>query len=70
MQEHVPSKDHHVFGAIVGQVEIIDCVDESESRWFFGPWGFELVDPVEFKKPIPYRGQLGLFDVPSSLIKR
>ena len=66
--EWVPSQGHHVFGAIVGQVELIDCVDQSDSRWFFGPWGFEFDKPKEFKTPIPYRGQLGLFDVPDMLL--
>ena len=64
MDEFVPSKEHHIFGAIIGRVNLIDCVDESDSRWFFGDYGFEFVDPEEFRKPIPYRGQLGLFDVP------
>ena len=69
LDEFVPSKEHHVFGAIIGQVNLIDCVDQSDSRWFFGGWGFELEDPVEFKKPIPYRGQLGIFDVPDRILK-
>lgn len=69
LDEFVPSKEHHVFGAIIGQVNLIDCVDQSDSRWFFGDWGFELEDPVEFKKPIPYRGQLGIFDVPDRILK-
>ena len=66
--EFVPSKEHHVFGAIIGQVHLIDCVDQSDSRWFFGDYGFELEDPEEFKKPIPYRGQLGMFDVPDRVL--
>ncbi len=69
MDEWVPSKDHHVFGAIVGRVEVIDCLDDADSRWFYGPFGLELANPVEFKKPIPWRGQLGLFDVPANVIK-
>lgn len=68
--EFVPSKEHHAFGAIIGQVHLIDCVDQSDSRWFFGDYGFELEDPEEFKKPIPYRGQLGLFEVPDRILQR
>ena len=68
MDEFVPSKERHVFGAIIGQVHLIDCVDQSDSRWFFGDYGFELEDPEGFKTPIPYRGQLGLFDVPDRII--
>jgi hypothetical protein len=48
-------------GGIVGIAEIVDCVDMSESPWFFGPYGFVLrnVQPVEF---IPVKGALGFFD--------
>ena len=50
-------------GAIVGEVTITDCVDISSSPWFCGPYGFLLSSPVAYKDPIPYRGQLGLFQV-------
>ena len=49
--------------AIVGEVTITDCVDISSSPWFCGPYGFLLSSPVAYKDPIPYRGQLGLFEV-------
>ncbi len=51
------------FGAIIGEVDITGCVDKSDSPWFFGPYAFLLANPVLFDKPIPYRGQLGFFDV-------
>lgn len=50
-------------GGIVGSVEIVDCVQASDSPWFVGRYGFVLRDP----QPLPFRpwkGQLGLFDVP------
>ena len=50
-------------GAIIGEVTITACVKESASPWFEGPYGFVLSDPVLYKKPIPYRGQLGFFEV-------
>ena len=50
-------------GAIVGEVTITDCVDTSSSPWFCGPYGFLLSSPLAYKDPIPYRGQLGLFQV-------
>jgi len=37
------------------------------SHWFFGPYGFVLEDAREFNKPIPYRGALGLFEVPGEV---
>lgn len=51
-------------GAIIGEVDITGCVTESESPWFTGPYGFTLANPVLYDKPIPYRGQLGFFEVP------
>ncbi len=51
------------YGHIIGTVDLIDCVTASDSRWFFGPYGFVLANPVAFDTPIPYRGRLGLFGV-------
>ena len=47
-------------GGIVGIAEIVDCVKESESPWFFGRYGFVLRNarPLEFR---PCVGQLGFF---------
>ena len=44
-------------------VTITDCVDSSSSPWFCGPYGFLLSSPMAYKDPIPYRGQLGFFQV-------
>lgn len=54
-------------GALVGSVEIVDCVSASASPWFFGKHGFVLRNPEVFARPIPYRGQLGFFEVPETL---
>ena len=56
-------------GAIVGEVTITGCVASSESPWFCGPYGFTLNDPVAYPVPIPYRGQLGFFEVDDSSLK-
>lgn len=47
-------------GGIIGSVDVVDVVRESESRWFFGPRGMELAnpEPCEF---IPSVGSLGYF---------
>ena len=49
--------------AIVGRVNMIDCVKKYNSPWFFGPYGFVFEDPIILGEPIPYKGQLGIFDV-------
>ncbi|MDP2047538.1 MAG: ASCH domain-containing protein [Cypionkella sp.] len=48
-------------GGIIGTAEIADCIESSESPWFFGSYGFVLrnVRPVEF---VPVKGSLGFFD--------
>ena len=63
MGEFVPDRKDHVFGAIVGKVNLTDCVMSHTSKWFFGPQGFVLEDPEEFITPIPCRGQLGLWEL-------
>lgn len=54
-------------GGIVGSVEIVDCVDASDSPWFMGNYGFVLRDPRPLPF-IPWKGQLGFFDVPESAL--
>lgn len=48
-------------GGIVARAEIVDCVTEMDSPWFFGPYGFVLsnVEELPFQ---PCRGALGFFD--------
>jgi len=55
-------------GCIVGSVEIYDCVREHPSAFFVGKYGFLLREPVAFEKPIPFKGALGFFEVPDSVI--
>lgn len=57
-------------GCIVGKMNIIDCVDDSDSPWFFGKYGFKLANPVAFPRPIPFKGALGFFDVPAGYEER
>ncbi|MBW1778033.1 MAG: ASCH domain-containing protein [Deltaproteobacteria bacterium] len=55
----------HLRGHIVGTAFLVDCVTESSSKWFVGPYGFVFTDPVEFPrdKAPTLRGQLGFFNV-------
>lgn len=58
------TRDNIERGGIVGSVEIVDCVQASNSRWFMGSHGFVLRDP----QPLPFRplkGRLGFFEVPA-----
>ena len=60
---HISVPDILPLGGIVGQVDIIDCVKQSVSRWFMGPVGFVLANPKPLSF-ISYKGRLGLFDIP------
>lgn len=49
-------------GAIIGTVEIVDCVKESSSPWFMGEYGFVLRNAEPLAKPIPCKGRLGFWE--------
>ena len=55
-------------GCIVGSVEIMGRVKRHESPWFQGEVGLVLKNPIPLPRPIPLKGQLGFFNVPSGLI--
>ncbi|ATE84691.1 hypothetical protein B9J07_25420 [Sinorhizobium sp. LM21] len=57
----MPALDELPRGGIVGVVDIVGCVNNDKSAWFFGPYGFCLANPrpVEF---VPVKGELGFFD--------
>lgn len=56
-------------GGIVGEVELVDCVGETSSRWFAGHWAFVLRNPITLPF-IPCAGSLRFFNVPLSLVTR
>jgi len=49
-------------GAIIGEVDIVNCVTKSESPWFTGKFGFVLANPFLYEKPIPCKGKLSFFN--------
>jgi hypothetical protein len=56
-------------GVILGTVEIVGCVLASTSPWFCGGYGFVLRNATAFAKPIPCRGALGFWEVPTNLME-
>ncbi|MCW5720747.1 MAG: ASCH domain-containing protein [Devosia sp.] len=48
-------------GGVIGVADVLDCVEQSDSDWFVGRYGFVLANarPVPF---IPCPGALGFFD--------
>lgn len=55
-------------GALLGTVDIVDCVTTSESEWFGGPYGWILSNPKPFRRIIPYKGAVGIFYVPNQVL--
>lgn len=55
-------------GAIVGAVTVTDCVTEHASRWFTGPHALVLERPQRAYRPVPCRGQLGLWQPPADVL--
>ncbi|KZC32629.1 MULTISPECIES: ASCH domain-containing protein [unclassified Rhodanobacter] len=58
--------DTFALGGIIGAARIVDCVSSSDSPWFFGPFGFVLQGARPAPRFIPWKGQLGFFEVPQS----
>lgn len=52
----LPGLGTFVLGAVIGEVDIVGCVEEHPSRWFFGRYGFLLNNPVTYPEPVPVRG--------------
>lgn len=67
-------------GAIIGEVEILDCKDTEEIRdtteelertlgdFRNGRWAWILGSPKRYSNPIPYTGKQGLFEVPDEVV--
>jgi hypothetical protein len=57
-------------GAILGSVEIVDCIRDAKSKWANrGQWHWILKNPRVLAKPIPLKGKLGFIRVPDRLLR-
>lgn len=60
------------YGAIVGGVDVVDCVPVEQvagDRFASGPWCWKLANAWLIEKPVPMLGKLGMFDVPAEIIE-
>jgi hypothetical protein len=57
---HIRLPENFERGGIVGVARITNCVQQSASPWFFGPYGF-VIDQAHALSFQPARGQLGFF---------
>lgn len=56
-------------GGVVGMARIVDCVEQMESDWFYGKYGFVLRDAF----PVPLvlcKGALGFFHLPADVLRQ
>ena len=60
------------YGAILGTVELVDCVEESDDYSFAGPpyYGFVLANPRPLRKPIQVRGRQRFWTIPPNIAGR
>lgn len=49
------------FGAILGMAHIDDVVEQSDSKWFFGKYGYKLSHIERFERPVKCKGKQGFF---------
>jgi len=66
----IKCKVQYTFGAFIGQVDMVGCVQESDSEWFFGPYGFIFERAKRYKRPILWSGQRRIFTVPYDQLRK
>ena len=70
----LPPWEELVTGAVVGMVDVVDCVSPTSSRairlnpWTEGPVCWVLANPRSLPQPVPFRGAQLLFEVPDEVI--
>jgi hypothetical protein len=66
----LPPADRLDFGALVGVVGVVGCVPLAEVEgdpFAVGPWCWLLARARRIR-PVPFKGQVGLFNVPDQLV--
>ena len=70
----LPPWEELITGAVVGVVDVVDCVSPTSSRairlnpWTEGPVCWVLANPRPLPQPVPFRGAQLLFEVPDGLL--
>jgi ASCH domain-containing protein len=55
-------------GAVIEVVELVDCIRNASSAWAVaGLWHWVIRNPRVFAKPIPARGNVGIFELEVTL---
>lgn len=74
MARRYNEQDTPILGAIIGIVEVYDCIPDNhcDSKWKACGEGFFcwlVRNPRALREPILLKGQLGLFDVPDAFFR-
>lgn len=57
-------------GAIIGLVDLVCVGTRTNTCWADqGVWQWTIANPGYFAEPIPYKGRLGLFEVPDEVVR-
>lgn len=67
-----PSPLDLALGAILGTVELVDCLPRAKCRSEWkgkAPWCWVLKNPRPLAEPIPCTGQLGLWNAPENVLE-
>jgi len=74
-----PARDEGIIGTAIlkgvvtqadMRVAMLAVTHRTVLRWFSGPFGWVLDDVRTLAKPIPCKGQRGLWDLPAELVGR
>jgi hypothetical protein len=65
-----PDKNVLQLSAIIGVVDFVDVVTRSASKWFSGPFGFLLANPRSLFRPVPCKGDVGVWTIPPDILSR
>ena len=69
----LPKEEEIQPGQIICVITFGGNLTESESKWFFGPYGWALEDAFVLPEPVPCKGAQGLWSIPAhelSLVTR
>ncbi len=67
LNTELPDKETFKRGGIIGYVDLVDCVKDHKSPWFFGRYGFVFENPQKMNFA-PARGELGIFKFNSEVL--
>lgn len=68
----LPAYEDLVYGAIIGLVDLVDCVrvaDCPPDPFAEGPWCWMIDNPRPLTEPVPYRGLQKIFGVPDNVVR-